>query len=408
MPTGKEQPFSAQDVVYLASLLGVVALADRHKLLELEGYSFAEYTCTVFAERSVLKPSAQLTSFLADTGTRLLVAAQPEHLSARTGLVTLLRILDPLELYTERGDRILPGPTNREWIDPWIADLQAPSGHRPRPVAFHRGRRVAVVELAGTRAVSFTDEAGAVVDDFDHLVCALPHAVVREVLDPLPAALAGLAHLVDGWMVGVLYYLRQSIDLSRGHSVHVDSPWSLTSIHQAPFWPGYPWWKAGDGTVRDVLSVCVSDWGTKAPPPLDKRARDCTRTQVLDEVWRQLCASVNAGPGPDLLPADRSALVVDELVDTAVTYDAKGTVAANATPLFVNSVGSWAHRPPADIGYENLFLAGDYVRTNADLATMESASEAARRAARAVLRADGHPGPPVVVHHLDHLGLLED
>jgi hypothetical protein len=36
----------------------------------------------------------------------------------------------------------------------------------------------------------------------------------------------------------------------------------------------------------------------------------------------------------------------------------------------------------------NLFLAGDYVRTNTDLATMEGANEAARRAVNGILAAD--------------------
>ena len=58
----------------------------------------------------------------------------------------------------------------------------------------------------------------------------------------------------------------------------------------------------------------------------------------------------------------------------------------NADPLFINTTGSAASRPPVDIGVANMFLAADYVRTTADLACMEGASEAARRAVNAVLR----------------------
>jgi hypothetical protein len=403
-PPSSPKPFPATDVAYLAHLLGVVALADRHKLLELEGYSFADYTCTVFASRSVLKPTHKLVDFLSTTGTRLLVAAQPDQMSARTGLVTLLRLLNPLELYTERGDRILPGPTNREWIDPWVKDLSATSGHRPRAVTFHKGARVSSLPITNGTVSSFTLETGAIVTGFDHVVSALPHAALRQVLGTsVPPALAGLAHLTDGWMAGVQYFLKSSPGLCKGHSIHVDSPWSLTSIHAGQFWSGFPW----PAPTCDVLSLCVSDWDTVAPAPLSKSARQCTREEVLAEVWRQVCDGVNAGPGPDELPTDRTTIVAAESVDIGVRFGPNG-VAGNETPLFVNSVGSWAHRPAADSGFANLFLAGDYVRTNADLATMESANESARRAVRALLEADGHVGAAVKIIDIDHLGLLED
>jgi len=41
------------------------------------------------------------------------------------------------------------------------------------------------------------------------------------------------------------------------------------------------------------------------------------------------------------------------------------------------------------VGIENLTLAGDYVRTNSDLASMESANEAGRRAANAIFARHG-------------------
>ena len=41
----------------------------------------------------------------------------------------------------------------------------------------------------------------------------------------------------------------------------------------------------------------------------------------------------------------------------------------------------------------NLFLASDYVRTHTDLATMEGANEAARRAVNGILDATGSAAP---------------
>src|SRR5262249_36067841 len=61
----------------------------------------------------------------------------------------------------------------------------------------------------------------------------------------------------------------------------------------------------------------------------------------------------------------------------------------NAEPLLVNRRGSWFLRPEATTGVPNLFLAADYVRTYTNLATMEAANEAARRATNGILKASG-------------------
>jgi uncharacterized protein with NAD-binding domain and iron-sulfur cluster len=52
------------------------------------------------------------------------------------------------------------------------------------------------------------------------------------------------------------------------------------------------------------------------------------------------------------------------------------------------------YRPEAQIEIPNLFLASDYVRTYTDLATMEGANEAARRAVNCLLLAAGSTAQP--------------
>ncbi|MCG8325103.1 MAG: hypothetical protein MI673_06260, partial [Thiotrichales bacterium] len=61
----------------------------------------------------------------------------------------------------------------------------------------------------------------------------------------------------------------------------------------------------------------------------------------------------------------------------------------NTEPLLVNLVNTWGIRPEAYTRISNFFLASDYVRTNTDLATMEGANEAARRAVNCILDASG-------------------
>jgi hypothetical protein len=73
----------------------------------------------------------------------------------------------------------------------------------------------------------------------------------------------------------------------------------------------------------------------------------------------------------------------------------------NTEPLFINTVNSWQSRPNARTEIDNLFLASDYVKTSTDLATMEGANEAARRAVNALL---DHMEEP----EIDKITKLED
>ena len=179
-------------------------------------------------------------------------------------------------------------------------------------------------------------------------------------------------------MTGVQFFLSRSLPIARGHVTYVDSPWALTSISQGQFWDR-DLSTYGDGTVRDVLSVDVSNWD--APGNLfGKTARQCTREEIFAEVWEQMKISLDED-GVILRDAD----VVDRFLDPAIVFGPSGTPVDNAEPLLVNTVDSWALRPNATTRVPNLFLASDYVRTNTDLATMEGANEAARRATNGIL-----------------------
>jgi hypothetical protein len=91
--------------------------------------------------------------------------------------------------------------------------------------------------------------------------------------------------------------------------------------------------------------------------------------------------------------------VVDRFLDPAIVFP-NPTSAANLEPLLINTAGSWADRPDARTRIPNLWLASDYVRTHTDLATMEAANEAARRAVNAILAASGSSARPCAVWKL--------
>ena len=105
-----------------------------------------------------------------------------------------------------------------------------------------------------------------------------------------------------------------------------------------------------------------------------------SREEIKDEVWAQLKAALN-GRGRPTIDDDN---LVDWFLDPDIQLPNPGTV-TNAEPLLINHAGSLALRPEAHTEIGNLLLAADYVRTHTDLATMEAANEAARRATNAIL-----------------------
>ncbi|MGW3623875.1 FAD-dependent oxidoreductase [Streptomyces sp. NPDC000880] len=74
-------------------------------------------------------------------------------------------------------------------------------------------------------------------------------------------------------------------------------------------------------------------------------------------------------------------------LDPAVT-GLGGPAPANREQLLIHPAGSLYDRPSARTRVPNFFLAGDYVRTGMNLASMEGANEAARHAVNALLDAD--------------------
>jgi uncharacterized protein with NAD-binding domain and iron-sulfur cluster len=190
-------------------------------------------------------------------------------------------------------------------------------------------------------------------------------------------------------MVGAQFFFSEPVSVCKGHVAYPDAPWALSSISQGQFWKhGTPTTSYGDGRVQDILSVDISDWD-KVAPRCGKAAKHCTSEEVLDEVWRQLRDSLGA-------QLDEASLVARHL-DRNVLFT-HGQPCDNTTPLLVHPPSSYYDRPGADIrGVENLFLASDYVKTNTDLASMEGANEAARRAVNAILDAEGSNATPCAI-----------
>jgi len=208
--------------------------------------------------------------------------------------------------------------------------------------------------------------------------------------DEIKSAAPSLAHLTKletRWMNGIQFYLKNDVPLVHGHSNYLDSPWALTSISQRQFWPGIDFAGLGDGKVGGILSVDISDWDTPGIV-YGKAATNCTAEEIKTEAWAQLKAHLNTGGIETLSDSN----LLSWFLDPDIQFP-NPSAATNAEPLLINPAGSLQYRPEASTEMPNLFLASDYVRTYTDLATMEGANEAARRAVNAILDASGSNAP---------------
>jgi uncharacterized protein with NAD-binding domain and iron-sulfur cluster len=368
-------------------LLTLLTSCDERRLEQWERQSWWDYI-------GAARRTAAFQKLLADGLTRTLVAAQAQQMSARTGGLILCQLLFDLTRAGGRADRVLDMPTSEAWIDPWVAHLRA------QGVTLRTGCEVAGIGCEGRHVTEVTLQTGETVRA-DHYVAALPVERLRLLVSPeLRAAeprLGALPRLVVRWMNGVMFYLDRDVPLQHGHAVFIDSEWALTAISQAQFWPGVDLEARGDGRVEGILSVDVSEW-ERPGRRTGKVAMACTPEEIRREVWGQLVDHIDDGSLDE-----RN--VVTWFLDPAIQFP-NPTAATNLEPLLVNTAGSWADRPDATTRIPNLFLAADFVRTHTDLATMEGANEAARRAVNGILDATGSGATRCGVWKLREPGVL--
>ncbi len=336
--------------------------------------------------------SAAYQKFLATGITRSLVAAKARTASTRTIGDIFVQLLIPLlEPTGGATDRVLDGPTSLVWIDPWLDYLRSKGVH----YIFNAEITGIETNSSGVSGIVVDNNGYRQVVSGDYYLAALPIERIAPLLSPSLLTLdPSLAHLqilsanVE-WMNGVQYYLTSELPAANGHVIHIDTEWALTSISQIPFWPELPRDFFGTSDLHTVLSVDISDW--KMPGPDGRPAMRCSREEVAMEAWRQLKRSINHDGVEWLRDHDLHSWFLD--ADIAPDPARPGYL-SNAEPLLVNLINTWDLRPEAITAIPNLFLASDYVRTHTDLATMEGANEAARRAVNGILKASAYSGTP--------------
>jgi uncharacterized protein with NAD-binding domain and iron-sulfur cluster len=345
--------------------------------------------------------------------TRSLVAAKANLASTKTvGDILVQLILNSTDPHVQT-DRVLNGPTNDVWINPWLGYLQG------RGVKYTLNAEVVAIECDGKTIQNATiktpDRTFTVSGDY--YIAAVPVEVMARWIHDNPKLLEGDATFADiqklscnvSWMNGAQFYLKSDVKVCRGHVIYANAPWALTSISQHQFWPNFDFEKYGDGEVRGILSVDISEWdapgiirwgedGNPDPNGTFKTAKECTREQIKAEVWAQLKRSLNYSEpvltddnlhrwylDSDIVFDDEQQKALPPCDPNSLSALTAGKVTSNREPLLVNLVHTWNLRPQAHTNIPNLFLASDYVQTYTDLATMEGANEAARRAVNCII-----------------------
>ncbi len=361
---------------------------DERRLAEYEGIDWWSY---IDAESR--SPAYQ--AYFGRAITRSLVAAKARKASTKTiGNIFVQILVDILDPTISSSDRLLNGPTNDVWIDPWLTYLES------RGLSYHLSTEVVAIHMSGNRVSGVTVRQGGRprLVEADYYLAAVPLERIAQLVTPemksAEPAFSKLLELADPahehleWMNGIQYYLTEDVPLTHGHTIYMDSEWALTSVSQAQFWRN-DLSRYGDGKVRGILSVDISDWDIAGMngKPADK----CTREEIAEETWRQLKRSLNVNGREVLKDEHLYYWYLDPSIVDA-RKDLPG-IEINEEPLLVNYAGTWKLRPQAVLAIPNLFLASDYVQTHTDLATMEAANEAARAAVNGILDACGDSQP---------------
>jgi uncharacterized protein with NAD-binding domain and iron-sulfur cluster len=384
-----ELELSHDEIAFFASRIWqIVTSCHERRLEEYEKIGWWEF---IAAEQH----SAGYKKLLGHGITRSLVAAKADLASTKTIGDIFVQLLFDIVEPGPSSDRVLNGPTNDVWIAPWLEHLVT------QGVRYHLDSRVIAIGCSRGRIQDVTVRRNDILQKVagDYYVCALPVEDLVPLLTPsLLAADPSLANLrqleqATAWMNGIQLYLSEDVDLVHGHTIYIDSPWALTSVSQEQFWKDIDLSRYGNGKVKGIISIDISEWERKGLN--GKTAKECSPQELTHEVWEQLKRSLNHG-GTVVL---RDEYLYEWFLDPSLQLreDAEDT---NEEPLLVNLVGTWALRPEAVTRIPNLFLAADYVRTYTDLATMEAANEAARRAVNGILQAAGRSAEPCALWKL--------
>lgn len=254
--------------------------------------------------------------------------------------------------------RVLSGDLQTKFIDPLAAGLSG--------CDIQLNSKVVRIRVDGSAATGLDvqDDAGNVVHHkVEQLLVATPILDTRELLDQDVLAcapeLGGTLYLRSRIMAGMTIYFKSRIDgIPQNHINFVGSPYALSMIDVTELW---------QSTDRSIVSFVASDYTT-----LQKHATEGALEVLLADLRRYL---------PFLRDEDIERIDLQPHI---------------AQPLFANTAGAWPRRPSATTKATNIFVAGDYCKSDIDLTCMEGAVSTGLLAAEAIRSRTG-VGEPIKV-----------
>ena len=286
---GHVLPLPLEDLKFFAGKLWqVMTSCDERRLAELEHQSWWDFV-------DAPKRTCDYRKFLAEGLSRSLVAAKAQEGSARTIGQIQVRLVEGMIAGGSGTDRVLNAPTSDALLLPWIAEIKRLGG------TYNTRSKVTRIVMRNDRiaSVMVSGPQGETEVEADYFVAAIPiehfAPLVSDEMVASAPELAGVRELAKNvrWMNGIQFFLTKDVPIVNGHSLYVDSPWAITSISEAQLWQGIDLSQYGDGTVRGILSVDISDWDTNGTFVAQPASKVDNVKCIEKEVWEELKRSQN-------------------------------------------------------------------------------------------------------------------
>jgi uncharacterized protein with NAD-binding domain and iron-sulfur cluster len=235
--------FTKDDLLMIKSTLTKILTSSyKRRVEEYEPIGWIQ-----FSNAQQMSPAYK--KYFAEGLTRTLVAAKADKISAKTAGDILMQLLLLMANLQAQADRVLNQPTNQSWLFIW-RDYLIQKGvkyfhdHTTIGFDFANGKiQAAKVQNPQKQTLTITG---------DYYISAMPverlAEVVNQEMKDYEIRLSYLEELSKStdWMTGLQFYLNAEVELVRGHVIHIDTPWALTSICQVQFWQNYDISKKGN------------------------------------------------------------------------------------------------------------------------------------------------------------------